>query len=307
MRLIGHLPTEAAAITFSDYLCVEGVQNQVESGEEGWGIWVLVEDECERARGLLQAFLASPQDVKFTGKAQEAARRRRLLRAEAEEVARRIHDREAVFRGSMPYGVGALTAVMMFLCVALAVLAWTGFKDRIHDQLLLTSVLVTDNGVQWIRGLKEIRAGEFWRLLTPAFVHFDPLHLLFNMLWLLDLGSMLEGRLGTGRLGLKIVLFAILSNLCQYAVAGPWFNGFSGVNYGLFGYIWVRGRLDPRSGLYLHPHTVAMMIIWYVLCFADVIKHVANGAHAAGLSLGIIWACLESLPALRRARRATQD
>lgn len=293
---------------FSDYLFVEGVQNEFESDGQGWAIWVLAEDECGRATELLRAYQENPYSPRFLNKAEEASRRRRLLRAQSEEAARRVLDREAVFRGSMPYGVGALTAVLMFLCVALAILAWTGFKDRITDQLLLTRVIVTDVNVHWVAGLREIRSGEFWRLLTPAFIHFDPLHLLFNMLWLLDLGSMLEARLGTGRLGLKILLFGVLSNLCQFALGGPWFNGFSGVNYGLFGYIWVRGRLDPRSGLHLQPHTVAMMIIWFALCFANVIPNVANGAHAAGLSLGIIWAYLESLPYLRRARRrAAQD
>lgn len=293
---------------FSDYLFVEGVQNQFEQDGREWAIWVHAEDQTEKALELLHAYQANPFDKRFLNKSEEASRRRRLIRAQAEEAARRIHDREAVFRGSMPYGVGALTALLMFLCVALAILSWAGFKERITDQLLLTHVIVTDNGVQWLAGLREIRAGEFWRLLTPALVHFDPLHLLFNMLWLLDLGSMLEGRQGTARLGMRILLFAVLSNLCQFAIGGPWFNGFSGVNYGLFGYIWVRGRLDPRSGLYLHPHTVAMMIIWFALCFANIIPNVANGAHAAGLSLGIIWAYLESLPYLRRARRrAAQD
>ncbi|MFM1770826.1 MAG: Rhomboid protease GlpG [Verrucomicrobiota bacterium] len=308
MRLIGHLPTEAAAATFSDFLCVEGIQNQVESDADGWGVWVLSEDEWPRARDLLGGFQSNPLDARFQGKAMDAARRRRALQAEAEEAARRIHGRQAVFRATAPYGVGWLTALLLTLCVGLAVLAWVGLKDRICGQLLLTNVLVSDTGVQWLAGLREIRAGELWRLLTPAFVHVDPLHLLFNMLWLLDLGSMIEGRLGTTRLSLKILLFAVLSNLFQYAVAGPYFYGFSGVNYGLFGYVWIRGRFDPRSGLYLHPHTVAMMVIWYGLCFTGLIKNVANGAHAAGLSLGIIWGYLESLPAIRHARRrATSD
>lgn len=300
MRLIGHLPSEASAVTFSDYLCVQGIDNEVESDKEGWAVWVHAEDDCARASRMLEGYRANPQSPEYAGKAAEATRRREAEAADREDAERRIYDREAVFRASRPYGVGALTLVLLVLCVALSCLAWAGYKERIFDQLLMTRVTFTDTEASWVPGLKEIRDWEFWRLLTPAFIHIEPLHLLFNMLWLLDLGSMIEGRLSTGRLGLKVLLFGVLSNLAQFFLSGPMFYGFSGVNYGLFGYIWVRGRMDPRSGLYLPPHIVAMMIIWYLLCFTGVITNVANAAHAAGLGLGIIWGFLSSLPAQRR-------
>ena len=75
----------------------------------------------------------------------------------------------------------------------------------------------------------------------------------------------------------------------------------SGVVYGLLGYIWMRGKFDPGSGLYLHPSTVTMMIIWFFACFTPIIPNVANAAHAAGLVIGIAWgycrACAIAKPA----------
>jgi GlpG protein len=303
MRLIGHLPTEANATAFSDFLCVEGIGNEVEAADqEGWAVWIHSEDEWEKAKDFLAAFLANPADPRFANKSGRARELRAQAVEEVEEVERRTYGRRAIFRASMPYGVGALTAVLMLLCVAIALLAWTGYRERIENELLMTKVMVTDFGVKWIPGLPEIRNGEFWRLLTPAFVHFEPLHLIFNVLWLMSLGSQIEARLGTGRLGLLVVVFAVLPNLAQCYQSSPWFNGFSGVNYGLFGYIWVRGMKDPRSGLGLSSQTTVMMVAWFFLCLFGVIPHVANMAHAAGLGLGLAWGFFDGVRGHRRAQ-----
>ena len=76
---------------------------------------------------------------------------------------------------------------------------------------------------------------------------------------------------------------------------GPVFGGMSGVVYGLLGYVWIRGKFDPGSGLYLHSYTVTMMIIWFVACLTGVLGPIANTAHAAGLVMGMAWGYLSSL------------
>jgi GlpG protein len=101
-------------------------------------------------------------------------------------------------------------------------------------------------------------------------------------------------------LGLLVVVIGVASNLAQYWVGGPFFSGMSGVVYGLLGYIWMKGKFDPTSGLYLHPHTVAMMLIWFLVCLMGWVPNIANMAHAAGLGLGVLWGLLTSLPAIRK-------
>lgn len=304
MRLIGYVPSEANAATFSDYLLVEGIGNEIEREKEGWAVWIHSEDEWRRAKEILSCFLANPADPHFSDQAGKGRQLRQRATAEVEEGEAQIQDRQAVLRPSIPYSLGPLTMVVVALCIAIAVLTWSGHTERIYRELLMTKITVVDGNLSNpAADLSEIRNGEFWRLLTPAFVHTNVLHLLFNMLWLLDLGSMMESRLGTGRLGLKIIVFGILSNLAQYlATDSAYFCGLSGVNYGLFGYMWVRGSLDPRSGLYLHPHTVALMVIWFFVCLMDMIPNlkVANMAHAAGFGLGIVWGFFASLPAARQ-------
>ena len=118
--------------------------------------------------------------------------------------------------------------------------------------------MARDQYIQWDPGLPEVRRGQVWRLFTPMFLHFDILHILFNMLWLRDLGSMIEARKTSWLLLLLVLVIAGTSNVAQYLVSGPAFGGMSGVVYGLLGYIWMQGRFNPASRLSLQPQTVTV-------------------------------------------------
>ena len=147
----------------------------------------------------------------------------------------------------------------------------------------------------WDRSLPEIRGGEIWRLFTPMFIHFGPIHLICNMLWLRDLGSMVEGRQSSLHLAILTLVIAACSNVAQFYIGGaPNFGGMSGVVYGLLGYVWMRGKFDPGSGLFLHPSTVIMMIIWFFACYTGLLGPIANTAHAVGLVMGMAWGYVSS-------------
>ena len=83
------------------------------------------------------------------------------------------------------------------------------------------------------------------------------------------------------------------------AHSGPAFGGMSGVNYALFGYIWIRGNNDPRFGLQLDQGTITMLLIWFVVCFTGLVGNIANAAHTLGLIVGVIAGWLAAERALR--------
>jgi GlpG protein len=109
------------------------------------------------------------------------------------------------------------------------------------------------------------------------------------MMWLRDLGTFMQNRYGGWYLGLFILVAAAGGNLAQYYFSGPLFGGMSGVNYALFGFLWIRGKFDRFATWRLNPVIVQTMLLWFFLCFTPLIPNVANAAHFAGLALGMLW------------------
>jgi GlpG protein len=307
MRQIGTLADGDAARTLTDYLLTRHIQTQLLPEGGGWSVWVCDEDRVEQARVELAAFQANPTDPRFAGAATAA----KQLRAREDEVEQSYRRRQEELRRRMRPSGAATFRVTLALTVAscgVTLLAGTAFLGPVGGKInlanpVLETVLIQSwpDYAQNGRGLHEVAAGEIWRLVTPIFLHFGPLHLLFNMLMLRDLGGAIELRRGTGRLLLLVLALAVPSNLAQYywpfvwadgglgwTQTNPLFGGMSGVLYGLFGYAWMKSRFAPELGLYMHPNTVVLMIGWFFLCITGVIGSVANTAHAAGLAMGIL-------------------
>ena len=290
MRMIGQVENEASASVFSDYLYAQGIDNQIEPDRSGaWLLWVHDEEQLDRASALLDQFRRNPGDSKYREASEIAGARRELEASKNKAAEKRLYDRRKLFP-AMSYGVGVLTAVLIAVSVAVGVFSKLGSDRKFLGPLFITDPASWTENRRARGDLPEVQQGQVWRVLTPMFIHFGLPHLLFNMLWLLDLGTMIERR-QSSRLLLALVLFiAATSNLAQYIWTGrPNFGGMSGVVYGLIGYIWMKGRFDVASGLFLHQSTVTMAMVWFFLCLANIIPYVANTAHAVGLGVGMAW------------------
>jgi GlpG protein len=134
--------------------------------------------------------------------------------------------------------------------------------------------------------------GEYWRLLTPAFLHFGWLHIVFNSLWLWELGKRVEKVMGSVNMAALFVVIALVSNTCQYVFGGPGlFGGMSGVVYGLLGFSWVAPLLEPRWPIQPPPAIMLIMTGWLVVCLVGLVEvlgfgAIANAAHLGGLICG---------------------
>jgi membrane associated rhomboid family serine protease len=93
--------------------------------------------------------------------------------------------------------------------------------------------------------------GDLYRLLTSAFMHYGPTHLLFNMYALFIVGPPLEVWLGRLRFGALYALSALGGSVLVYLVSplNAATAGASGAVFGLFGASFVVGKrlnLDVR-------------------------------------------------------------
>ncbi len=303
MRQLGEFDNLHLAKVFSDSLTGSKIENQIidESSAEKkiYEIWVKWEDNLPQAQQLLSEFLANPTSSKFRDVSREAKKVTKQKEAEATDRIPHVDVRTEIFN-QPPTPRGAFTMLLILTCVVIGLISQMGEKTGTLRMLFITDFLRQGEMVQWNPGLIEIGKGEIWRLFTPIFIHFGFMHLLFNMMWLMDLGSMIEYRKGTLFFILFVLVIAGSSNYGQYLFGNhPAFGGMSGVVYGLLGYIWMKGKYDPASNLNLHASTVTFMIIWYFLCLTGLMGNIANGAHTVGLVVGIAWGYLTSFKARR--------
>ena len=270
MRPIGQLETEEQARTFADYLFVRDIETQVEPGAKGgWTLWVVDEDRVDESQALLSRFRSMPDAEEFYQAPHLAAARRREAAHESRKEEKSLK-RPAAFPWRMRGG--GLTTALLVACVAVGLATQLGRNSEWTGWLLMS--------------LDRVQAGQVWRLFTPALLHFSLWHLLFNLLWLQDLGTVLEAKLGTARFAAVVALVAVASNLAQYAAGGAGFGGMSGVIYGLFGYLWVRGKRDFRFGVFLSPLTAGLLMVFLALGIFGLLGPTANAAHFSGLLVG---------------------
>jgi GlpG protein len=299
MRQLVTLSVDSAP-KLAGYLQTQSIETRLDETADGVIIWVCDEDRVAQAREIAQHFQQHSDDERYRGVPR--------LEPKQEE---RPSPRSAPPWNNQPQNQFTLSLIV------LSVLITALFHSQPQQQLVASYAFMTDvevlpneKGYQWRPGLREIRAGEVWRLVTPIFVHFGVFHLLFNMLWLYDFGGQIEKRSGPLWLALMVLLIAVGSNQCQYLfsevspagllfwvenpqpfilLSSPVFGGMSGVVFGLFGYIWIRSIYDPGCGLAISPRNTALLLIWMVVCFTGLVGPVANVAHLVGLSNGMIF------------------
>lgn len=323
MRRAGNISNEADAKRFVDYLYTQQIRAAAEpAGDGSWDIWINEELQLAASKAALDEFLAEPAGEKYKAAPDLAKRMARAAHKKRQQAAGNFIHMKRRWNSPGMKGPRPLTLALIAICSGIGLMTSFGSNQASIDPYLymtairqpgaervaeiyrqlqanpnLTQQQMENLLAPFDNSLPEIRHGQLWRLVTPILPHQSFFHLLFNMYWLFVLGGMVEDRYGSLWLAWFVVLTAVLSNLAQYYWHGPYFGGFSGVNYALFGYVWMKSRFDPAAGLFIGERDVFLMLVWFVVCFTGWVGPIANGAHAGGLVAGV---SLGYLPRLLR-------
>ena len=138
-----------------------------------------------------------------------------------------------------------------------------------------------------------ISEGEYWRLVTPIFMHAGLTHILFNVFSLIIIGPGIESFAGTKRFALLFLLSGILANVLTLVIMPPMYVhvGASGAIFGIFGcYAYIllyKKHLMSRQN---SQTILALIIISVVLSFMQGSVNLIG--HIGGLASGFLLAPL---------------
>lgn len=257
------------ALAFSDHLRSLGIPNRIESTAGGFAIVLDRPEQAEHALTEARDFIAHPDDPKYWEVSWQSGQ------VQAEPV---YGTEQGSTLAAWWSRAGWVTRATALLCV-LVYMALDFGGQHVFDALSYPHAI----------SLEAIN-GQWWRLLTPAFMHFSLLHIAFNLLWWWELGGLVERMQSGWRLLALAVVIALVSNAAQLLSYGPDFGGLSAVVYGLLGYLWLYPVADPHAPFRLRPAIVLFMLGWLALgytgIFDVVFGRISNNGHLAGVLAG---------------------
>ena len=262
---------EPAAKLLIDYLNSQQIQAYyvVDEAAGGHGVALAQEQDFDKAKAIAEEFIRDPGNQRYQRAAWEHGTQLHNPSSTGASAFRRLVD----FK-STPF-----TSTVFLICLAIFALSLIGWFPQVRGSLQMLSFEQMIESSQW------------WRIITPAFIHFSPLHIVFNLLWWWMLGNQIEQKFGSSTLVLLFLISAVVPNIGQYLASGPNFGGLSSVVYAVVGFVWWIGWLRPSWGLSLPKPVVGFLLIWLILGYADVLwVQMANTAHTLGLICGCAFA-----------------
>ena len=149
-------------------------------------------------------------------------------------------------------------------------------------------------------------SGQWWRFVTPIFLHIGFTHILMNSITLYYLGSQMEWIYGSGRFFLIYILGGIMGNVFSFGLSDAVSAGASTSIFGLFAAAVALGRIYP------HNHTlrnmaqgfIVLIILNFLTGFAS--SGIDNWGHIGGAIGGALGAYFIKVPALYPIDKGTR-
>lgn len=149
---------------------------------------------------------------------------------------------------------------------------------------IFTSVPYLDD-LEWFEYLagnnEMILAGEYWRLITPIFVHLGFSHILFNSFSLIIFAPALERTLGSFTFIIVYLAAGIAANIATLLIQPAYFThvGASGAIFGLFGIylafvFFKKGLIHSNDQQIIIPIAVVSVIMTFLQPNINITGHI---------------------------------
>jgi membrane associated rhomboid family serine protease len=138
--------------------------------------------------------------------------------------------------------------------------------------------------VKWLLFGPAVANGDWWRLITAAFLHASLIHIGFNMYFLWFAGAPVEAALGRGRF-LLVYLVSGLAGSTGALVVDPTVPtvGASGAIFGILGAALI---MERQRNFVLGGSALGLIVINLILSF--VLSNISYGGHIGGLIGGAL-------------------
>jgi membrane associated rhomboid family serine protease len=126
--------------------------------------------------------------------------------------------------------------------------------------------------------------GEWWRLITAAFLHYGPFHLAINMYSLFFAGTLLEHVIGRWRFALLYVGSGIAGSAGAILISPDSVTvGASGAIFGILGALFV---LERKGSIMTGGQVAGLIVLNLIFTFA--VSNISVGGHIGGLIGGVV-------------------
>ncbi|WP_133012478.1 rhomboid family intramembrane serine protease [Marinomonas flavescens] len=202
------------------------------------------------------------------------------------------------------------TFFVILAAVIVAIITQLGSDLTTVSYFTISPLTVIGNQIRFFPLSEVISQGEYWRLISPALLHFSVMHIAFNALWVWDVGRRLEKIIGSFFWLLGVLIIAVASNILQFEISpNPLFGGLSGVVYGLIGFAWFMPMVNRSWPVIIHKPLMIFFMVWLAIGYTPLTEmiglgSIANTAHSigliSGLALGIVYWFITKLYSLRK-------
>lgn len=194
----------------------------------------------------------------------------------AEIVEKKKQEYHITFKVKMPWMTYGLIAINVFVFIVLKVIEYlTGIEYAYW--LIYFGAKV--NGL--------IEQGDYWRLVTPIFLHGNFMHLVVNCGSLYALGDLVERLYGHGKFLISYLIAGIIGNLMSFFFVPGYSVGASGAIFGLMGMLLYFGLEHPlQFRVYLGKAILSTLVI--NLVYGLSVSGIDNSAHLGGLVGGFL-------------------